>query len=58
MKLSAPTPLVFLISVIIAASVVAVKYFGIANPYLADNTFEALFIAYVLLLIGNLFPGL
>jgi len=58
MKLSAPTLVVFLISVIIAALVVTVKYFGIAIPYVADNAFEALLIAYVLLLIGNLFPGL
>lgn len=58
MRLSAPTLVVFLISAIIAALVVAVKYFGIAIPYVADNTFEALLIAYVLLLIGNLFPGL
>jgi len=27
-------------------------------PYVGNNTFEALLIAYVLLLIGNLFPGL
>jgi len=58
MKLGAPTLVVFLISVIISASVVAVKYLGIAIPYLADNTFEALLIAYVLLLMGNLLPGL
>jgi len=58
MKLSALTLVVFLISVIIAALVVAVKYFGVPIPYVANNTFEALLIAYVLLLIGNLFPGL
>ena len=58
MKLSAPTLAVFLISVIIAALVVAVRYFGIAVPYVGHNAFEALLIAYVLLLIGNLFPGL
>lgn len=58
MRLSAPTPVLFLISVIIAALVVAVKYFGVESPYLGNNTFEALLIAYVLLLTGNLFPGL
>ena len=58
MRLSAPTLVVFLISVIIAALVVAVKYFGMTIPYVGNNTFEALLITYVLLLIGNLFPGL
>lgn len=58
MRLSAPTLVLFLISVIIAALVVAVRYLGIEIPYLGNNAFEALLIAYVLLLTGNLFPGL
>jgi hypothetical protein len=58
MRLSAPALVVFLIPIIITALVVAVQYFGVAIPYVSDNAFEAMLIAYVLLLIGNLFSGL
>ena len=56
--LSAPSQLVFLVSVVIAVLVVLVRYAGVSIPWVSGNVFEALLIAYVLLLIGNLFPGL
>lgn len=59
MRLSPPTLPVFLVSVVLAALVVAVKYFGVSGiPYVGDRLFETLLVAYVVLLIGNLFRGL
>lgn len=59
MRLSPPTLPVFLLSVILAGLVVAVKYFGVSGiPYVGGNLFETLLGAYALLLIGNLFRGL
>ncbi|MEC9367729.1 MAG: hypothetical protein VX871_03460 [Pseudomonadota bacterium] len=58
MNLSAPTIPVFLISLILAVLVVAVKYFGVAIPWVSGHTFEALLIAYAVLLAGNMFRGL
>lgn len=59
MRLSAPTLPVFIISVVIAALVIAVRYFGVAGiPWVGANLFEALLIAYAVLLAGNLFRGL
>lgn len=58
MKLSAPTLVVFLISVAVAVLVLAVKYAGIAVPVVSANSFEALLVAYALPLIGVLFPGI
>ena len=59
MRLSPPTMIVFLISVILAGLVVAVKYFGVSGiPYIGANLFEGLLAAYAILLAGTLFRGL
>ncbi len=59
MRLSAPTLPVFLISIVLAGLVVAIKYFGVGGiPYISGHLFETLLGAYVILLIGNLFRGL
>lgn len=62
MYLTPPSYLVFLISFIIAALVVAVKYFGVnipeITPLIQKNLFEALLIAYAVLLVGVLFRRL
>ncbi len=59
MRLSPPTLPVFLLSIVLAGLVVAVKYFGVGGiPYISGNLFEALLGAYALLLAGNLFRGL
>lgn len=54
MNLSAPTMPVFLISLIIAVLVAVVKYAGVSVPVISGHTFEALAIAYIILLLGNL----
>ncbi|GAB4231594.1 MAG: hypothetical protein Kow0032_13930 [Methyloligellaceae bacterium] len=59
MRLSAPTLPVFLISIILAALVVGVKYFGLSGiPFIGKHLFETLLAAYALLLAGTLFRGL
>ncbi|MDH3581610.1 MAG: hypothetical protein OEM91_13420 [Hyphomicrobiales bacterium] len=59
MRLSAPTLPVFLISIVLAAIVIAVKYFGVSGiPYIGGRLFETLLAAYAVLLAGNLFRGL
>ena len=58
MRLSAPTLPVFLISVIIAGLVIAVRYAGVSVPMVSGNLFEALLLAYAILLAGTLFRGL
>ena len=59
MRLSAPTLPVFIISVVIAALVIAVKCFGVAGiPWVPGHLLETLLIAYAVLLAGNLFRGL
>ncbi len=54
MNLSAPTMPVFLISLILAVLVAVVKYAGVSIPVISGYAFEALAIAYVILLAGNL----
>jgi hypothetical protein len=59
MRLSAPTLPVFIISVVLAALVIAVKYFGVGGiPWVGTHLIETLLIAYAVLLAGNLFRGL
>lgn len=59
MRLSAPTLPIFLISVVLACLVIAIKYFGVGGiPYISGHLFETLLGAYVVLLVGNLFRGL
>ena len=58
MRLSPPTLLVFVISVVLAGAVIAAKYFGVAIPYVSAHLFETLLAAYVVLLVGNLFRNI
>lgn len=57
MKLSGPSFGVFLISVILFALVIVVRYFGISIPVVSGNTFEMLIVAYVVMLVGVLIRG-
>lgn len=57
MKLSGPSFGIFLISIILFILVIAVRYFGVAVPVVAGNTFEMMIVAYVILLIGVLIRG-
>ena len=58
MRLSAPTFVVFLVSVILAGAVIAVTYGGVSIPVVSAHKFETLLAAYVALLFGTLFKGL
>jgi hypothetical protein len=59
MRPSAPSFVTFIISFILAALVIASKYFSITIPVLSEivrgNYFEVLLVAYVLLLLGVIF---
>ena len=56
--LTPPSQLVFVVSVLIAVLVVLVRYAGVSIPVVSGNLFEALLIAYAILLAGNLFRGI
>ncbi len=62
MFLSRPTFAVWLLSTILAALVIALKYFGVSVPVLTDivagNHFEVLLVAFVLLWAGTVFKGI
>ena len=56
LKLSAPSTLVFLVSVALAIVVLLIR-FGVSIPTFGLNSFTVLAIAYVVLLVGVLFRG-
>ncbi|MCR9237381.1 MAG: hypothetical protein NXI17_11995 [Alphaproteobacteria bacterium] len=58
MKLSSPSFGVFIISVVLFALVIAVRYLGIAIPVISGNTFEMLLVAYVAMLVGVIFGNI
>lgn len=62
MKLTPPSFPMFFLSVVMAALVVAAKYFGVnvpvLSPIVTKSMFEVLLVAYGLLLIGVVFRRL
>lgn len=58
MKLSSPSFGVFIISVVLFALVIAVRYLGIVIPVISGNTFEMLLVAYVAMLVGVIFGNI
>jgi hypothetical protein len=63
MKLSAPTKLVFWISLVVAILATASAVFGLINvgitiPFFTPHAFWVLFASYVLLLLGVTLKGL
>ncbi len=58
MRLNSPSLLVFVISAILAAAVVATQFLGAAIPYISQYSFSTLLIAYTLLFLGNLIRGM
>ncbi|MCC0011084.1 MAG: hypothetical protein H6875_11645 [Hyphomicrobiaceae bacterium] len=62
MALSRPTFAIWLISTILVALVIALKYFAISipvlSPIISGNLFEVLLISFVLLWAGTVFKGL
>ncbi|MEZ5774962.1 MAG: hypothetical protein R3D33_09785 [Hyphomicrobiaceae bacterium] len=58
MRLTAPTPITFWVSAALAVAAVAVKYFGINVPFVSENVFLGLLVAYVVLVLGNIVRGM
>jgi hypothetical protein len=56
--LSPPTYPIFLISVILFILALIAQYGGTNIPVVSEHVWETLLVAYVVLLIGNLFRGL
>ncbi|MFV0366925.1 MAG: hypothetical protein ACK5KM_00550 [Hyphomicrobiaceae bacterium] len=62
MTLSRPTFVIWLLSTILVALVIALKYFAISIPVLSPiingNLFEVLLVSFILLWAGTVFKGL
>ncbi len=62
MRLSAPSFIIFLLSFILAAVVILMKYFGVTIPLISDiasgKSFEVLLLAYLLLFFGVIIRGM
>jgi len=50
--------LVFVISAILAAAVVATQFLGASIPFISQYTFSTLLVAYALLFFGNIVRGM
>lgn len=58
MRLTAPTAIVFFLSLLLAV-LALIAYFGdIAIPVIGGNTFISLLVAYVILVLGNVIRGM
>ncbi len=55
--LTPPTYPIFLISIVLFILALFAHYGGVNVPVVSQHTWETLLIAYVVLLIGNLFRG-
>jgi len=53
MNLSAPTTIVFILAVVLAALSAAVHYLNVAVPFLSGHVFEGLLVAFLILVAGN-----
>ena len=58
MRLNSPSLLVFVISSILAAAVIATQFLGASIPFISQYTFATLLVAYGLLFMGNLVRGM
>lgn len=54
-RLSPPTQVVFIISLVLAILALLAQYTTVTIPVIAGHAFETLLIAFLLLLAGNLF---
>jgi hypothetical protein len=57
MNISAPRQITLIISVVIALVALVARYSGVTIPFISEHTFGTLFIAYLVLLIGNVLEG-
>ena len=58
MRLTAPTAIVFFLSLLLAILALIAYFGGIAIPVIGGNTFISLLVAYVILLLGNVIRGM
>jgi len=56
--LTPPTKLTFIVSVVLVALALLVRYAHVSIPLVSPHVFETLLIGYLVLLVGNLFRGL
>jgi hypothetical protein len=56
-RLTPPSRAVFILSVFLALLALLVRYAHVAIPVVSAYTFEALLVAFLLFLAGNLFRG-
>ncbi len=58
MRLTAPTAIVFFLSLLLAVLALLANFGSIAIPVIGGNTFISLLVAYVILLLGNVIRGM
>ncbi len=58
MRLTAPTAVVFFLSLLLAILALIAYFGGIAIPIIGGNTFISLLVAYVILVLGNIIRGI
>lgn len=58
MNISAPRQITLIISVVIALLALIAAYSGVAIPVIGESPLATLLIAYLVLLVGNLFEGI
>ena len=58
MNISAPRQITLIVSVLIALVALVARYAGVTIPIIGEHPFGALLIAYLVLLVGNLFKGI
>lgn len=58
MRLTAPTAIVFFLSLLLAVLALIAYFGGIAIPVIGGNTFISLLVAYVILVLGNVIRGM
>ncbi len=58
MRLTAPTAVVFFLSLLLAILALIAHFGGVAIPVIGGNTFVSLLVAYVILVLGNIIRGI
>jgi hypothetical protein len=56
-RLTPPTQITLLVSVLLAVAALIIRYSGIEVPAILNHSFGILFLGYIVLLIGNLVEG-
>ena len=56
-RLTPPTQITLLISILLAVAALIIRYSGIEVPAILNHSFGILLLGYIVLLIGNLIEG-